>query len=130
MNETVWSLSPEVVVTVLEDSAVLLELQTKYFYSVNATGWAIVQMFESGATKQQIAEKCSAWGADAARMDMVENFINSFEADNLIMPSEDTPTAHEITFEGDWKPPEVEKHKEPLERIMVSAFDPSLPLAE
>jgi hypothetical protein len=39
------------------------------------------------------------------------------------------PTAG-ISPEGDWRPPELEKHREPLYRIMTSAFDPTLPLAE
>jgi len=29
-----------------------------------------------------------------------------------------------------WTPPVLSKHREPLHRIMVSAFDPGLPLAE
>lgn len=130
MDESVWMLRPEVVVTVLEDSAVLLELQTKYFYSVNRTGWAIVQMFECGATKQQITDQCAAWGAGAGQMEAIESFINVFVADQLVTPTSDRPAAMIASFEGIWAAPEVEKHKEPLERIMVSAFDPSLPLAE
>ncbi len=29
-----------------------------------------------------------------------------------------------------WVAPELSKHDEPLQRIMVSAFDPGMPLAE
>jgi hypothetical protein len=29
-----------------------------------------------------------------------------------------------------WVSPSLSKHREPLQRIMVSAFDPGLPLAE
>lgn len=130
MDKSVWTLRPEVVVTVLEDSAVLLELQTKYFYSVNSTGWAIVQLFECGATKKQIADQCAAWGAGADQMDTIESFIDVFVANKLVMPTADGPTDINTTFDGLWVSPAVEKHKEPLERIMVSAFDPSLPLAE
>ena len=39
------TLRPDVVATVLEDGAVLLDLETKYFYSVNPSGWAILQLF-------------------------------------------------------------------------------------
>jgi hypothetical protein len=31
---------------------------------------------------------------------------------------------------GGWRPPTIDKHREPLQRIVISAFDPTLPLAE
>src|SRR5262245_56392860 len=48
------SLQPHVVTTVIDDGAVLFDLETKYFYRLNATGWAMVKMFEDGATVEQV----------------------------------------------------------------------------
>ena len=130
MIDSTITLRPDVVVTVLEDSAVLLELQTKFFYSVNSAGWAIVQMLENGAFVKQIKEQCAAWGAPADDMKKIESFLQVFMDDNLVMSEDGVEHKPEISFEGPWSPPSVEKHKEPLQRVMVSAFDPSLPLAE
>ena len=54
MSDAGLVLSAEVVATVLENEAVLLDLRTKYFYSVNASGWAIAQLFESGTTRDAV----------------------------------------------------------------------------
>lgn len=130
MADSVLTLKPDVVVTVLEDSAVLLELQTKYFYSVNSTGWVIVQMLENGATRKKIKEQCLEWGAPDEDLDRIESFLDMFIFDNLLSADEGISSEVKVAFGGDWVEPVLEKHNEPLQRVMVSAFDPSLPLAE
>jgi hypothetical protein len=122
-------LSAEVVATVLEQEAVLLDLRTKYFYSVNSSGWAITQLFESGATRDAVHTQCRAWGAPADAHEQIERFIGVFTADDLVANGPAAPAAS-VSFAGPWMAPTIEKHKEPLQRIMVSAFDPSIPLAE
>jgi len=130
MLASILSLRPDVVVTVLEDSAVLLDLQTKFFYSVNSTGWLIVQLLENGTSKNGIIDRCSAWGAPNMEIDRIESFLQVFLTDGMVTVAEGSPADADIQFKGPWTAPVVEKHKEPLQRIMVSAFDPSLPLAE
>lgn len=130
MSDPILTLRPDVVVTVLEDGAVLLELQTKFFYSVNNTGWAIVQMLENGATVAQVKEQCRNCGAIDKDVEIIEDFLGIFTDENLVSSEDAKPVESQIAFKGPWAPPSVEKHKEPLQRVMVSAFDPSLPLAE
>jgi len=122
-------LPPTVVVTTLEGGAVLLDLQTKYFYSVNESGWAITQLFETGTTVDHACERAASWGANGT-LDSVTEFINRLAAEGLLTPGPASTGQPESTFSGPWTPPLVEKHKEPLQRVMISAFDPTLPLAE
>ena len=124
------SLRPDVVVTVLEDEAVLLDLESKYFYSVNTCGWSVVQMFESGTTLGRIHVQCEAWGAPEHDREAITKFLDVLVNDRLVTPASDSPAGEAVALKGGWSPPLIEKHKEPLQRIMVSAFDPSLPLAE
>ncbi len=127
-TSTVFILRPDVVVTLLDEGAVLLDLDTKFFYSANGGAWGIVQLFEAGATIDQVQAQCRAWGADEGAMEAVERVIATLLADALL--SEATTPA-ETTVPGcQWSVPQLEKHKEPLQKIMVSAFDPSIPLAE
>ena len=121
-------LRPDVVATVLEDGAVLLDLETKYFYSVNQSGWAILQLFEIGATRAQAEEQCHAWGAPEA--DGVLKFLDTLVSENLITQLDQPSSPPAIEWTGAWSTPTIEKHREPLQRIMISAFDPTLPLAE
>lgn len=122
-------LRPDVVVTTLEGGAVLLDLKTKYFYSVNQSGWAITQLFESGATPAEVRKRSAGWGADGG-LDSVTAFVDRMAAEGLLTSTTRPEPAAESSFTGDWTPPVVEKHKEPLQRVMISAFDPTLPLAE
>lgn len=121
---------PDVVASVLEDGAVLLDLETKYFYSVNTTGWAIIQMFEVGATPAQVMTQCRGWGQRPVDEAATTQFIELLMEDRLVTDDGSPFPAQEIVWEGGWSPPAIEKQKEPLQRIMTSAFDPTLPLAE
>jgi hypothetical protein len=123
------ALKPDVVVTVMDDGAVLLDIGTKYFYSVNATGWAIVQMLESGATSGEILAQCGRWNG-AGDDGQIAGFIETLVSENLLIEQSSAGSANAPEFAGKWCAPVIEKHKEPLQRIMVSAFDPSIPLAE
>ena len=122
-------LRPDVVVTTLEGGAVLLDLKTKYFYSVNESGWAITQLLETGATPAEVREVSAAWGANGS-LDSVTAFVERMAAEGLLTQAARPGTPAASDFAGKWSAPSVEKHKEPLQRVMISAFDPTLPLAE
>jgi hypothetical protein len=124
------ALRPDVVATVLEDGAVLLDLETKYFYSVNSPGWAILQLFETGAEPAQVMDHCRRWGQTKSAENATRRFIELLIEDRLVTDDGPPLPGQAVDWEGDWSPPLIEKHKEPLQRIMTSAFDPTLPLAE
>jgi hypothetical protein len=124
------ALRPDVVVSVLEDGAVLLDLSTKYFYSVNSSGWAIVQMFEHGTLIEEVKAKCVVWSGGDKDSAAVDFFIKTLLTENLVVRTGNPSVPHTARLNGGWSRPVLEKHKEPLQRIMTSAFDPSIPLAE
>jgi hypothetical protein len=123
-------LRPDVVVTVLEHEAVLLDLETKYFYSVNTSGWAIVQLFETGATLDHVRTQSQSWGAGTADAGAIARLVDVLISDRLVTIAAQPVSLNGVAFEGTWTSPTIEKHREPLQRIVVSAFDPTLPLAE
>ncbi len=128
-SETV-SLRPDVVATVLEEGAALLDLETKYFYSVNSSGWAIIQMFELGSTTKFVFEQCRELGAGTVDEPYIHEFVQLLIDEKLITPSEEEPVLTRLNWEGAWINPLIEKNKEPLQRLISSAFDPTMPLAE
>ena len=123
-------LRPDVVATVIEDGAVLLDLATKYFYTVNNAGWAIIQMFEAGATRAQVEAECPKWGASAADAHSIANVLDVIIGDNLVTPTDFPAADPDSQPHFEWSSPTIEKSREPLQRIMKSPFDPTLPLAE
>jgi hypothetical protein len=126
---TIFKLRPDVVVTALEREAVMLDLTTKYFYSLNPSAWALTQLFEGGATRESAVSRAIEWGANGD-LPLVNAFIDKLASENLITPSGDSTFETNVSYTGAWAAPTVEKHKEPLQRVMISAFDPTLPLAE
>ncbi len=123
-------LRPEVVASVIEHGAVLLNLETNDFYEVNPSGWAILQMFEGGADCEQVRRRCQAWGA-AADDPAVTRFLDVLIGDRLVIRSEWPASDAEITLQdGAWSAPTIEKAPEALQRVVRSPFDPTLPLAE
>ena len=122
------SLKPHVVSTIIDDGAVLFDLETKYFYRLNATGWALVKMFEEGTTVEQVRLQCRAWSAPAAHGPAIERLIGTLISENLV--SSASHAAAEPELRGSWIEPRIERQAEPLQRLISSAFDPSIPLAE
>jgi len=122
-------LRSEVVGAVIEDGAVLLNLETNDFYEVNNTGWAILQLFEGGATRDQVMHHCEQWGAPANDV-AVSTFLDTVVSNALVIPSEWPAATAEVTLATAWSAPTIEKAPEALQRIVRSPFDPTLPLAE
>jgi hypothetical protein len=128
---TIYMLRPDVVASVLEDGAVLLDLESKFFYSVNQSAWAVLQMFEIGAKPESVISTSLGWRGDNESDGKVEEFIHYLEQEGLIKPADNpSEVVSDIKLHGDWSDPTIEKQKEPLQRIMTSAFDPTMPLAE
>lgn len=123
-------LRPDVVATVIEDGAVMLDLETKYFYSVNHAGWAIMQMFEAGTTREQVEAECRKWGAKADDAPSIKYFLDLIIGDKLVTMTDFPAVDSDINVNHGWSAPTIEKSREPLQRIMKSPFDPTLPLAE
>ncbi len=127
-----FELRSDVVATVLEDGAVLLDLETKYFYRLNRTGWAIAQLFESGATMDEVWAYCRSLGAPSEDDAAVTALITVLSRDNLIEASRVPSSVSQgpDTPEQPWSTPTIERQAEPLQRVIISAFDPSVPLVE
>jgi hypothetical protein len=126
-EERAFELRADVVATVLDDGAVLLDLESKYFYELNAPAWAITRLFEIGATSEQAQAAARSWGAPQGAASAV---LGALVREGLVTATTDGASPEVPAYEAAWSEPRIEKQPEPLQRVMVSAFDPSLPLAE
>lgn len=129
-SNTKLSLSPNVVVTPLENGALLLHLDNKFFYSINLPGWGILQLLEAGASRKEILCTCTDWGAEENDGTAIENYLDDLVENDLAGNFGGKDNGQQVQFSGSWEVPKIERHDEPLERIVTSAFDPSVPLAE
>ena len=86
-------------------------------------------MFETGATSAEILELSQKWGANGD-IPAINRLIEQIIAEGLV-ESVDAPAGAALAIPMTaWVAPKLSKHDEPLQRIMVSAFDPGMPLAE
>ncbi len=129
VGQSSFSLRPSVVATVVEDGAVLLDLESKYFYHLNETAWAITQLFESdGVSAEEIETTCRRWGAvDTAS---VRSFLDAMERESLIEEAPNAGALQGAHQPSTWIDPVLERQSQPLQSVVTSAFDPSVPLAE
>ena len=123
----ILTLRPTIAAAVLDDGAVLLDLTSKYFYSLNRSAWAIVQLFENGASAADAQRQCAAWGAGDEAAAFVAQLMRY---DLLEGAAAGVVMLEPPAWQGPWIAPVIEQQAEPLERVIVSAFDPSIPLAE
>jgi hypothetical protein len=87
-------------------------------------------MFETGATRDEIHTASRQWGANGADTQAIDGVIDQMISEGLVEPANAPASAVAGVAVAAWIPPALTKHREPLQRIMVSAFDPGLPLAE
>jgi hypothetical protein len=79
--------NPSVVCTELDDGAVLLDLDTKYYYNLNETGLRIWQIMEESQDLTEIADKLSnEYEVDIEKAkSSVLKLVGDLEKDGLIM---------------------------------------------
>jgi hypothetical protein len=124
-----YRLRDDVVATVLDHGALLLDLDSKYFYLLNPSGWAVTQLFEDGAAIDHVVERATSWGATGADIDGVRSSIGEMLSERLLEPT-NAPANAAGEAPAVWEPVTFQRQAEPLQKVIVSAFDPSIPLAE
>ena len=139
---------PEVVYTDLDDGAVLLHGDTKFFYSLNDVGAAIWRSLASADSLDGLVDRLLAQYEIEPKeaRSTVSAFVRALEDEQLIVVDQASagPTNTEaqpggsaetsgVKPAGQRRPfaePELIKHDEPLHAVVMNPFDPKLPLAE
>jgi Coenzyme PQQ synthesis protein D (PqqD) len=134
--------NPEVVTTELEDGAVLLNMETRLYYSLNQAGLEIWGLLEAATGPDDLAKlltRAFALEEERARA-AASRFVGELERERLVLASdragEEAPTNAGGSAGGEgvtrrpFAEPELVRHDEPLHELSASPFDPQLPLAE
>ena len=134
--------NPEVVTTELEDGAVLLNLETRLYYSLNDGGLEIWRLLESATGPDELARLLThafAVEEEPAKA-AASRFVGKLERERLVVASDrggdeaaSDPGAAGRDEGAATRPfvePELVRHDEPLHEVSASPFDPQLPLAE
>jgi hypothetical protein len=134
--------SPEVVSTELEEGGILLNMETRLYYSLNREGLEIWSLLDSAAGPEELGRLLtSSFDVDEERAQAaVSAFLPELERERLVVASDqvrteagsDSETAerHGGRTARPFLEPELVRHDEPLHEVAASPFDPQLPLAE
>ena len=133
---------PEVVCTELEEGAVLLNLETRSYYSLDRVGLDIWNLIDSVDNPAELADRLmqSYEAGDESSQALVDAFLERLRSEALIVASEGVPESPpsysplpDDLPAGTRRPltvPLLSKHDEPLHEVPLHPFDPQLPLAE
>lgn len=134
---------PEVVCTELEDGAVLLNLETRLYYSLDRVGLDIWNLIDSVDNEEELEDRLmqSYEAGDDSPQELVTAFLERLQSESLVVASEgevDESSSSRSPMpahppEGPRGPltaPLLSKHDEPLHEVPLHPFDPQLPLAE
>ena len=123
------TLNPDVVSSTLEGGGVLLDLATKQYFALNLSGLAIWQHLEDGGT---LGAVYAAAGAD--RADAIDAFTQTLLTHGLALPEPAAPamgaSAPGFELPASWETPSVTPHGRPLSQVILSPFDPTVPIPE
>jgi hypothetical protein len=135
--------STDVVCTELEDGAVLLNLDTRLYYSLNEVGLEVWNLLEAVDGPQDAAgELARAFDVDeTTAQNAISSFVEELQRERLVVAAPDGTTSATAAAAFDGRPPradgkrpfeapELIQHDEPLHEVSSSPFDPQLPLAE
>jgi hypothetical protein len=134
--------NPQVVCTELEDGAVLLNMESRLYFSLNETGLELWNALDGAAGTEQVADRLTrSFDVDGtAATSAVSRFVPELERERLVVPATEAPEGTAPAGDAPARPtqaerrpfaePELVKHDEPLHEVSTSPFDPQLPLAE
>jgi hypothetical protein len=126
--------NPQVVCTVVEDGAVLLNMETRLYYSLNEPALDLWNLVDQAGTPEGLAQLVSTqFAVDSQRAKVTTSeFFAELERERLVGPAEgNAPAAAPAPGEKRaLADPELVRHDEPLHEVTTSPFDPQLPLAE
>ncbi|MDP8955764.1 MAG: PqqD family protein [Actinomycetota bacterium] len=131
--------NPEVVVTELEDGAVLLNMESRLYYSLNNSGLDIWHLLESPAEPADVARRLVAQVEmdEGQATEAVSAFLEDLQNERLVVRADGSQSGRTTEASpmasGERRPftmPELIRHDEPLHEVQTSPFDPQLPLAE
>jgi hypothetical protein len=132
---------PEVIYTELEDGAVLLHLDSGFYYSLDRVGLEIWRQVNAGVPIEAIApaltqrfevgQETAAAAIDAFVDQLVrERVIAPHDPAAAAAPAAPTAAAPATSPRTPFQAPTIVKHDEPLHQVSTHPFDPQLPLAE
>ncbi|MGE5446085.1 MAG: PqqD family protein [Ignavibacteriales bacterium] len=121
----IYKKNPYVVCTELDACAVLLDLDTKYFYTLNETGLRIWQMMEKFYNPVEISKILANEYVVTTKRAETRAFrlIEELEKEGLIIPIKEVIRLSENRKKQEFVEPQLIKSEEPLDKVTMTLYD-------
>jgi hypothetical protein len=125
--------SPDVLFSDMGEGAILFDLNTKQYYSLGPSAVAAWTHLENGGNLAEIEAALAGPAGTNGSEDPygLRAFAAYLLAEKLVEPLA-APSASGTPPElpAAWTPPRVEQHGNPLSEVILSPFDPTVPIPE
>jgi hypothetical protein len=125
--------NPDVVCSPLDDGGVLLDLRTKQYFALNATGLFVWQLLEDGGSLEALGAALVASGV-ADGFTGLAGFEGMLLEHGLVLASAGSGAAGDApsvpALPPSWTAPRLTPHGRPLAEVILSPFDPTVPVPE
>jgi len=124
------TLNPDVVCSALPEGGVLLHLETKQYFALNATGLLVWQFLEDGGTIADLRAGLrddEVADVEAFAGTLVSHGLAGYDGAHTAGSTSPVPA---LLRPSAWQPPSVTPHGRPLAQVILSPFDPTVPIPE
>jgi hypothetical protein len=129
-----FELNPDVVCSELSEGGVLLDLASKQYFALNASGILAWKALEAGGSLAPLGERLAAIDPGRGGDDPfgLSRFGAALVAHGLASLSDtgSPGVAFAQPLPVSWQSPEVTPHGRPLAQVVPSPFDPTEPIPE
>ena len=121
--------SPDVLFSDMGEGGILFDLNSKQYYSLNPTGVFVWNYLESGGdlgvleTTLSAESKGVASGLQPFAKFLVQERLAAHDGAQIA-------AANAPTVPSPWQAPRIEPHGNPLAEVILSPFDPTVPMPE
>lgn len=130
--------NPDVVSSDLLEGGILFNLSTKQYYALNGTGLIVWKIVESGCDPDAVEAALLGRYQPGTSADPlgVRGFIEALSTEGLIVPATVRQAGAEVLMPfpdqmpESWAFPELRPHGDPLSKVILSPFDPTVPIPE
>lgn len=122
------TLNPDVVCSPLPEGGVLLDLDTKQYFALNRTGMTVWQHLEDGGSLAGL--RASLGEAAAGDLDAFAACLIGHGLATQAPAREPGAVPTAPPAQGPWDAPTVTPHGRPLAQVILSPFDPTVPIPE
>lgn len=124
--------NPDVLFSDLGEGGILFDLNSKQYFSLNSSAAEIWNYLDAGGSLVELETELAARGggsqagSDAGLRELAEYLM----AHRLVEAGTPEGSAPLPSTLGEWERPRIEQHGNPLSDVILSPFDPTVPIPE